>query len=304
LVEQAGSTNRRKLPDWLRVKAPVGEGYQELKKLVTSHSLHTVCESARCPNIGECWNSRTATFMLLGDVCTRSCGFCAVRTGRPAPLDLAEPRKVAEAVERLGLRYAVITSVTRDDLEMGGAEIFAATIYEIRQRRPSCQVEVLIPDFKGNWEALALVIEARPDVLNHNLETVPRLYRRVRPQAKYDRSIELLRRAKELADGLLTKSGLIVGLGETSDEVEAVMRDLVQVGLDILTIGQYLRPSLDHLPVEKFYSPEEFRAFREMGESLGIPHVESAPLVRSSYHAREQSAACRSEARRHLMIEG
>ncbi len=285
--------NRGTLPHWLRVKAPVGKDYSELKTLVATHSLNTVCENARCPNIGECWNKRTATFLLLGDVCTRTCKFCAIKSGRCAPPDPDEPRRVAEAVTRLSLRYAVITSVTRDDLDLGGADIFAATIREIRRRRPDCEVEVLIPDFKGNRQALEMVIEAQPDVLNHNVETVPRLYPRVRPQADYQRSLELLQNAKRISPHLITKSGMMVGLGETMEEITSLLQDMVTVSLDIMTIGQYLRPSLKHLPVEKYYSPNDFRAFKDQGEALGIPYVESAPLVRSSYHAREQSACCR-----------
>jgi len=273
-------------PAWLRIKAPGGQNYEELKGLVRHHHLHTVCQSARCPNIGECWEQRTATFMLLGNVCTRSCGFCAVLTGRPTTVDLMEPYNVAQAVGRLGLKYAVITSVNRDDLKDGGAFIFAKTIRQVRLFNPDCQVEVLIPDFKGNWDALQLVLNERPDVLNHNMETVSRLYRRVRPQAKYDRSLELLRRSKE--SGLITKSGLMVGVGETENELIETMRDLVSVGCDILTIGQYLRPSLNHLPVERYYHPDEFKELKQIGEALGFKHVESGPLVRSSYHAREQ----------------
>jgi len=271
----------------------MGDDYLELKSLVSTHSLNTVCENARWPNIGECWNSRTATFLLLGDVCTRSCRFCAVKTGRASAPDREEPERVADAVEQLGLQYAVVTSVTRDDLALGGADIFAATIWEIRERRPQCEVEVLIPDFRGNREALELVVDARPDVLNHNLETVPRLYQRVRPQADYARSMELLRRVKEMDSELPTKSGIMVGLGETAEEVGSVLADVVAVGLDIMTIGQYLRPSLNHLPVERYYSPDEFEALKQRGETLGIRHVESGPLVRSSYHAREQTASCR-----------
>lgn len=280
-------------PEWLRVKAPSGDNYRELKNLVGDLSLHTVCESARCPNIGECWHHRTATFMLLGDVCTRSCGFCAVKTGRPSALDWAEPRRVAEAVENLRLNYAVVTSVNRDDLEDGGAAIFAATIREIRERLPRCEIEVLIPDFKGNWEALATVVEAGPDVLNHNLETVPRLYMQVRPQAKYGRSLELLQRVKGMNPAMPTKSGIMLGVGETLEEVETVLRDAVEIDLDIMTIGQYLRPSLNHLQVVRYYSPDEFLALKQLGERLGMRYVESGPLVRSSYHAHEQTEALR-----------
>jgi lipoic acid synthetase len=247
-------------------------------------ALHTVCEEARCPNIGECWNSGTATFMILGDVCTRACGFCAVKTGLPArPPDPAEPGRVADAVARMGLQHAVITSVNRDDQRDGGAAIFAACIREIRARVPACAVEVLIPDFKGDWSALQAVIDARPDVLNHNTETVPRLYRRVRPGARFERSLELLRRSKEA--GLLTKSGIMVGLGEEWEEVEETLRAIRSAGTDVLTVGQYLRPSRDHLPLERYWTPEEFDRIREIGLALGYRHVESGPLVRSSYHA-------------------
>lgn len=289
-MPQATTTRR---PEWLRVKMPSGENYSDLKSLVKGLSLHTVCESARCPNIGECWNHRTATFMLLGDVCTRSCGFCAVKTGRPSAVDRAEPERVARAIASLGLRYAVVTSVNRDDLELGGADIFAETLQRIRERCPGCEVEVLIPDFKGNWDALARVVGAKPDVLNHNLETVPRLYRWVRPQAKYQRSLELLDRVKQLDATRPTKSGIMLGVGETLEEVESLLRDVVEIDLDIMTIGQYMRPSLEHLPVSKYYSPEEFHGLKAYGENLGIRHVESGPLVRSSYHAHEQTEALR-----------
>ncbi|MCC6442076.1 MAG: lipoyl synthase [Armatimonadetes bacterium] len=275
-------------PAWLRLKAPGGENFSELKGLVRHHNLHTVCESARCPNIGECWEKRTATFMLLGNTCTRSCGFCAVLTGRPSAVDLQEPYNVAEAVCKLSLKYAVVTSVNRDDLKDGGAFIFARTIRQIRLLSPDCQIEVLIPDFEGNQDALQKVINERPDVLNHNMETVSRLYRRVRPQAKYPRSLELLRRSKDA--GLTTKSGLMVGVGETRDELIETFGDMIAHGCDILTIGQYLRPSLNHLPVDRYYAPEEFVELKQAGESMGFKHVESGPLVRSSYHAREQKA--------------
>jgi lipoic acid synthetase len=253
-------------------------------------SLHTVCEEARCPNVGECWDRGTATFMILGDVCTRACGFCAVNTGLPArPPDPEEPRRVAEAVARLGLRHAVITSVNRDDQKDGGASIFAAAIREIRCRVPSCAVEVLIPDFKGDPGALATVVAARPDVLNHNTETVPRLYRQVRPGARFERSLELLRRAK--AAGLLTKSGIMVGLGEERAEVEEAIRAIRSAGTDILTVGQYLRPSPQHLPLRRYYTPQEFAEIKEFALGLGYAHVESGPLVRSSYHAEEHVPA-------------
>ncbi|HZP57145.1 MAG TPA: lipoyl synthase [Dehalococcoidia bacterium] len=276
-------------PEWLKVRFPAGERYQQLKSLMRDQRLNTVCEDARCPNIGECWNAGTATFMILGDVCTRSCGFCAVTTGRPGAIDPVEPFRLASAVRALGLDYVVITSVNRDDVESGGAEVFAACIKAIRRQDPAVRVEVLIPDFKGNWEALAQVVRARPYVLNHNIETVPRLYRRVRPQAQYERSLELLARAKALAPEMLTKSGFMVGLGETSEELHDVMRDLRAHGCDIVTIGQYLRPTRDHLPVERYYEPDEYELFRRWGIELGFAHVEAGPLVRSSYHAEKQS---------------
>ena len=277
-------------PEWLRVRFPGGERYQHLKNLMRGQRLNTVCEDARCPNIGECWNAGTATFMILGEVCTRSCGFCAVTTGRPGELDPLEPYRVAQTVRALGLDYVVITSVNRDDLETGGAEAFAACIKTIRRGDPTVRVEVLIPDFKGNWDALATVVDARPFVLNHNIETVPRLYRRVRPQARYERSLELIRRAKDAAPGMLTKSGFMVGFGETQEELLAVMRDLRAHGCDIVTIGQYLRPSAQHLPIERYYDPSEYEAFRAYGAELGFTHVQAGPLVRSSYHADRQAA--------------
>jgi lipoic acid synthetase len=278
-------------PPWLKVRFPAGERYQHLKSLMRDQRLNTVCEDAHCPNIGECWNAGTATFMILGDVCTRSCGFCAVTTGRPGTLDLMEPYRVAQTVRTLGLDYVVITSVNRDDLESGGAEIFAACINAIRHDDAGVRVEVLIPDFKGNWDALATVVDARPFVLNHNVETAPRLYRRVRPQATYQRSLELIRRAKDAAPDMLTKSGFMVGLGETQDELFQIMRDLREHGCDIVTIGQYLRPSPQHLPIERYYDPSEYQAFRDYGRELGFHHVEAGPLVRSSYHARDVGAA-------------
>jgi lipoic acid synthetase len=274
-------------PAWIKARAPLGEGYDRLRGLMRDLGLHTVCEEARCPNVGDCWNRGTATFMVLGDVCTRACGFCAVKTGLPGlPPDPEEPRRVAEAVARMGLRHAVITSVNRDDQPDGGAAIFAACIREIRRRLPGCAVEVLIPDFKGDSQALQIVIDARPDVLNHNTETVPRLYRHVRPGARFDRSLELLRRSK--GAGLLTKSGIMVGLGEEWDEVLDTVRQIREAGADVLTVGQYLRPSPEHLPVLRYYSPEEFDEIKRYALSLGYPHVESGPLVRSSYHADEQ----------------
>ncbi|MCS7081857.1 MAG: lipoyl synthase [Bacteroidetes bacterium] len=274
---------RTRRPDWLRVKLPYGGAYARVREIIDQHRLHTVCESARCPNIGECWGAGTATFMILGNICTRSCGFCAVITGRPTELDLEEPYRVAEAVRLMGLRHAVVTSVNRDELRDGGAAVFAMTIREIRRLNPNTTVEVLIPDFKGNWEALQLVLDERPDVLNHNMETIRRLYPQVRPQARYERSLELLRRAKE-AD-LVTKSGIMVGLGESFEEVLALMDDLRAVGCDVLTIGQYLQPTKLHLPVVEYVHPEVFARYREEGLKRGFRHVESGPLVRSSYHA-------------------
>jgi lipoic acid synthetase len=256
--------------------------------------LHTVCEEARCPNMGECWEQGTATLMLLGDVCTRACGFCSVTTGRPVGLDTAEPERVAEAVARMGLRHAVLTSVTRDDLPDGGAAIFTETIERIHARVPGCSVEVLIPDLLGNWDALAVIMAARPEILNHNTETVPRLYRRVRPKAEYERSLELLERAKLLAPGRPTKSGLMLGLGETRDELLEVFGDLRAVGCDILTLGQYLQPTPRHLPIERYVAPDEFADLRREALALGFSHVEAGPLVRSSYHAREQVDALQS----------
>ena len=273
-------------PPWIKARAPLGPGYDRLRGLMRDLRLNTVCEEARCPNVGECWNRGTATFMILGDVCTRACGFCAVKTGLPGlPPDPEEPRRVADAVARMGLRHAVVTSVNRDDQPDGGAAIFAATVREVRERVPGCAVEVLIPDFKGDWAALDVVIAARPDVLNHNTETVPRLYRTVRPGASFPRSLELLRRSKEA--GLLTKSGIMVGLGEDWPEVLETVQAIRTSGTDVLTVGQYLRPSPDHLPLQRYYSPEEFQRIRELALGLGYSHVESGPLVRSSYHAEE-----------------
>lgn len=278
-------------PPWLRVKMPTGDTYFALKRLVRQHRLHTVCEEAMCPNIGECWNQRSATFMLLGDTCTRSCGFCAVKTGRADVLDEQEPERVAEAIALLNLRYAVITSVNRDDVEDGGSHIFAATIRAVRRRLPTCRIEVLIPDFKGDWQALTEVLEARPDVLNHNMESIPRLYAQVRPQATYERSLELLARVKQHDPTMRTKSGLMVGLGEAPDELLDTMRDLRRSACDLLTLGQYLCPSPRHLPVQRFYRPDEFEHLKREGEAMGFTHVEAGPLVRSSYHAAAQAAA-------------
>ena len=288
-----GPPVRQAKPTWLRAKAPAGENFHNLKKLARGLGLHTVCESAQCPNIGECWNHRTATFMLLGDICTRRCGFCAVPKGKPGPIQWDEPRRVAEAVATLGLKHAVVTSVNRDDDNLGGARIFAETIRQIRELSPNCRVEVLIPDFQGLEEALRIVLDAQPDVLNHNTETVPRLYRVVRSGARYERTLRLLENAKSLAPGIVTKSGVMVGLGETTAELVEVFRDLGSRGVDILTVGQYLRPSLDHLPIARFYTPDEFEYLKEEALRFGFRHVESGPLVRSSYHAHEQAEATR-----------
>ena len=278
-------------PRWFRAKAPVGDNFHNLKKMARGLGLHTVCESAQCPNIGECWNHKTATFMLLGDICTRRCGFCAVPKGRPQPIDWDEPRRVAEAVATLGLKHAVVTSVNRDDDNIGSARIFAQTIREIRQLTPGCRIEVLIPDFQGLEESLCIVLDAKPDVLNHNTETVPRLYRAVRSGARYERTLTLLENAKKFSPGMVTKSGVMVGLGEATEELVEVFRDLGTRGVDILTVGQYLRPSKDHLPVARFYQPEEFVHLRNEALRFGFRHVESGPLVRSSYHAHEQADA-------------
>jgi lipoic acid synthetase len=283
-------------PEWLKARAPVGENYHSLKRMARTLGLNTVCESAHCPNIGECWHHKTATFMLLGNLCTRRCGFCAVPKGRPEPIDFDEPRRVAEGVAQLGLLHAVVTSVNRDDDLLGGARVFAMVVEEIRRQAPGCRVEVLIPDFQGNREAIGIVVEAQPEVLNHNTETVPRLYRVVRSGARYERSLDLLRYAKELRPGGLTKSGVMVGLGEETHELIEVFRDLAAAGCDILTIGQYLRPSRDHLPMKRLYTPREFAELKAEALKLGFRHVESGPLVRSSYHAHEQSAAAGASA--------
>jgi lipoic acid synthetase len=288
MMEPRPVLSKRHYP-WLKVKLPHGDNYVELKQLVRDKRLHTVCESASCPNIGECWNQKTATFMILGDVCTRSCGFCDVKTGRPQGLDGEEPIRVAEAVKLLRLNHAVLTSVNRDELPDGGAAIWAATIRQVRALNPGCTVEALVPDFEGLEASLLTVLQAKPDILAHNTETVPRLYRTVRPQAKYPRSLELLQRAKK--QGFVTKSGLMVGLGEAWEELRQVMRDLCAVHCDILTIGQYLQPSRQHLPVLRIYTPEEFQHLRQEGLAYGFRHVEAGPLVRSSYHAGEQKAS-------------
>jgi lipoyl synthase len=278
-------TSRRRLPPWFKVEAKTGPGYLDIKQTMDRLTLHTICEEARCPNRWECWNARTATFLILGDICTRRCHYCSVETGRPMTIDYGEPRRVAEAIQALSLRHAVITSVNRDELEDGGAAIFSETIRQARQLSPGCTIEVLIPDFEGNEEALVAVCAEKPEILNHNIETVRRLFPAIRPQGKYQRSIELLGKAKQL--GMHTKSGLILGMGETMDEAREVMRDLRSVGCDIMTIGQYLQPTREHLPVAHFYDPGEFAVLKNEGMALGFTHVESGPLVRSSYHAEQ-----------------
>jgi lipoyl synthase len=280
--------NTRK-PSWLRAKIPGGPVFQQTNQIVKEHKLHTVCESAQCPNLGECWSRKTATIMILGNICTRSCGFCAVHTGRPTELDHDEPRRVAEAIRLMGLKHAVITSVARDELTDGGAAIWAATIRAVRAENPQTAIEVLIPDFKGRWQDLDTVLDAKPDILNHNVETVPRLHKMVRPQAKYERSLEMLRRAK--AAGFVTKSGLMLGIGEQEEEIAATLRDMAADQLDILTLGQYLRPSAEHLPMHRWVTPEEFAHWKQYSLEIGFRVVESGPLVRSSYHADEQSDA-------------
>lgn len=284
---------RAERPPWLKVRFPAGGQYQHIQDLMRGQQLNTVCEEARCPNIGDCWSRGTATFMILGDTCTRSCGFCAVKTGRPGTLDHGEPVRVAQAIARMKLRHAVITSVNRDELELGGADIFAETITWTRKLSPGTTIEVLIPDFKGNWDALAMVLEAQPEILNHNTETVPRLYRRVRPQAVYERSLELLQRAKALDPGTMTKSGLMLGLGETRDELLPVFEDLRAHDCEVLTLGQYLQPTPDHLPIDRYWHPDEFAELKERALEMGFAHVESGPLVRSSYHAEEQAGGAR-----------
>jgi len=283
------SERPQRRPPWLRVRAPTGETYHWLKRLMRAKALHTVCEEAHCPNIGECWGHRTATFLILGDTCTRNCRFCNVKTGRPAPLDPGEPEHVAQAARAMDLKHAVITSVDRDDLPDGGASVFAAVIRRIRALQPGCTVEVLIPDFRGHIEPLKTVMDERPDILNHNVETVPRLFRTVQPQCRYEWSLAVLRNAKALWPEAITKSGLMVGLGETVDEVLDVMRDLRELDVDILTIGQYLQPTKQHIPISRYYTPEEFEMFRERGYEMGFRWVESGPLVRSSYNAEAQA---------------
>jgi lipoic acid synthetase len=289
-------TPRAPKPDWLKVRAPGSPSYLRLKSLMRDLGLHTVCEEARCPNIGECWEHSTATFMILGDVCTRACAYCAVAHGRPAPLDPDEPTRVARAIETLGLDYVVITSVDRDDVPDGGAGIFADTVRETRARLPHCRIEVLIPDFKGNLTPLQTVLDARPDILNHNVETVPRLYRMARSGGRYERTLELLGRSRAYAPDIPTKTGLMVGLGEEHDELLATFRDLRGVGCEILTIGQYLRPTSEHAPLVRYYHPDEFRALKTAAIDMGFVHVESGPLVRSSYHAHETADAYQTAA--------
>ena len=282
------ATPRKKsLPPWFKIQLRPGPHFKELRQLVDTHNLHTICEEARCPNLWECWNNRTATFLILGDICTRRCHYCSVTTGRPLEVDTEEPQRVADAVRLLKLRHAVITSPNRDDLPDGGAGLFAETLRHIRQSNPSCTVEVLIPDFQGKKEDLATVIEENPDILNHNIETVPRLFPSIRPQGKYARSLDVLRWAQEM--GTRTKTGLMVGLGETEEEVRQVIADLRKAGCEMLTLGQYLRPTVQHAPVDRFYTPEEFEEFKQEALGLGFQHVESGPLVRSSYHAEEQA---------------
>ncbi len=289
VVEKNSDTTRpQRRPEWIKVRVPTGEKYDFLKDLMRSKRLHTVCEEAMCPNIAECWGAGTATFLIMGDTCTRSCGFCDIKTGRPAPLDWEEPERLAQAVRKMNLRHVVITSVNRDERKDGGAPIFALCIGRIRQVQPGCSIEVLIPDFKGSEQALKIVMDARPEILNHNVETVPRLFRKVQPQDHYDWALATLRNAKAMQPDVLTKSGIMVGLGETFDEVVHVIRDLVQIGVDILTIGQYLQPSRKHLPIERYYLPQEFEEFSRIGKELGFKWVESGPLVRSSYRAEQQ----------------
>lgn len=287
--ENAPRPQRR--PDWIKVRAPSGETFDNLKVLMRSKKLHTVCEEAGCPNIGECWGKGTATFLILGDTCTRSCGFCDIKTGRPGPLDWDEPERVARAVQAMNLRHVVITSVNRDERKDGGAPIFALMIDRIRELQPGCSIEVLIPDFKGDRDALKIVMDARPEILNHNVETVPRLFKRVQPQDNYAWALTTLRNARAMQPDVLTKSGIMLGLGETLDEVRTTMQDLADVGVDILTIGQYLQPSRKHLPIEKYYEPQDFVDLKEAGLAMGFKWVESGPLVRSSYRAEEQVRA-------------
>ena len=277
---------RLRRPEWLKVRLGSGQNFSDVRNLVGDNKLHTVCESARCPNVGECWSRRTATFMILGDVCTRSCAFCNITTGKPPVYDLEEPQRVADAVKKLNLRHAVITSVARDDLKDGGSFIFAETIRKIREQQPGCTIEVLIPDFKGDLDALDMVLDAQPEILNHNLETVERLQGPLRIQAKYDRSLSVLKHAK--SRGFITKSGIMVGVGESYDEVYQTLADLRKIDCNILTVGQYLPPTKQHYPMERFYHPDEFAEIKKRALAMGFTHVESGPMVRSSYHADEQ----------------
>lgn len=295
-------SNKEKLkkPDWLKIKLTTEGNYTEIKDMMRTKTLHTVCEEARCPNIYECWSNRTATFMILGDICTRACRFCAVKTGLPTELDLQEPQRVAEAAEQMGLRHCVVTSVARDDLADGGAAIFAGTIKAIRERMPFTRVEVLIPDFMGNEESLKIVMDAKPDILNHNIETVERMSNRVRAKAKYRRSLELLRRAKEMNPKIPTKSSIMLGVGETYEEVLQAMDDLRAVDCNILTLGQYLQPTPNHMPIDRYVHPDEFKSLKEEGYKRGFRHVESGPLVRSSYHAHEQTDSAAAAEEREL----
>lgn len=288
---QPDPNNPRRRPPWIRVKAPMGETYEQVRELMRSKSLHTVCEEAQCPNLGECWGRGTATFLMMGDTCTRSCGFCDIKTGRPSPLDWAEPNRIAESVRAMNLQHVVITSVNRDDRPDGGSPIFAMVIRRIRQLQPGCSIEVLIPDFKGSEVALKIVMDAQPEILNHNVETVPRLFKKVQPQDHYEWALKTLENAKKLDPLVLTKSGIMLGLGETKEEVLQTMQDMANIGVDILTLGQYLQPSKKHLPVERFWTPQEFAELREIGLAMGYKWVESGPLVRSSYHADEQVRA-------------
>jgi lipoic acid synthetase len=290
-TRHATSHAPRRRPEWIKVRAPSGETYENLKELMRSKQLHTVCEEARCPNIGECWGAGTATFLIMGDVCTRSCGFCDIKTGRPQTMDWHEPERVAQAVRSMNLRHVVITSVNRDEREDGGAPIFALCIERIREIQPGCSIEVLIPDFKGSKDALKIVMDARPEILNHNVETIPRLFKRVQPQDNYEWALATLRNAKGMDSDVLTKSGIMVGLGETFDEVLETMSDLVACGVDILTVGQYLQPSSKHLPIDRYYLMEEFKEIERRGLEMGFKWVESGPLVRSSYHADQQVRA-------------
>lgn len=281
----------RKLPDWFKVKAPSSKNYIELRNLFRENELHTVCEEAKCPNIGGCWDRKTATFMILGDICTRACAYCAVKTGKPIGLDLTEPTRLAQSVKKMGLKYVVITSVNRDDLPDGGSFIFSQCVKQVRKQVDDCKIEVLIPDFQGNHEALVTIIESNPDTLNHNIESVRRIFNRVRPQGNFDQSIKLLSDSKKINSNIVTKSGMMVGLGETWDEIIETMEELRSVGCDVLTIGQYLRPSQKHVALSKWYTPEEFSSLQDIGFELGFSHVFAGPLVRSSYHAAEQHEA-------------